>query len=99
MDTITVEANIKTVVDTKHNIENMIKRESTTKTIIKNTIRATSVIGMTKKEIITIKRQELEIRVRQEQEIQVRQEQEIQEHVIVIIGKREVVSRRIIDLS
>ena len=87
MDTIIVEANIKIVVNTKHKIENMIKRKSTTKTIIKNTIRVTSMI---KREIITINRQEIRVG----QEIQVRQE-----HVIATIGKREVVIRRVFNLS
>jgi len=102
MDTTTVEANIKTVVDTKHNIENMIKRTSTTETIIKNTIKIAStteiiieniirIASMIKREIITIQRQELEIRVSQEQE---RQEQ-----VITTIGKDEVVIREVFNVS
>lgn len=57
MDTTRIKVNIKTVVNTKHNIENMIKRRNTTKTIIKNTKRITSII---QREITTIKRQEIQ---------------------------------------
>lgn len=77
MVTTKIKANTKTVVNIKHKIENMIEITSTTKTIIKNTIRVTSMI---EREVTLINNQGQEIQARQGQEIQVKQER------VIIIG-------------
>jgi len=82
MVTTTIKVNIKSVVNIKHKIENMISKISTTKTIIKNTTRVTSMII---REVITINKQGQEIQVRLKQETHVKQEQ-----VRQIIGQLEV---------